>query len=223
MSKFKNVTFGLKTLTQDGEFEGYASTFNNVDLSGDMILPGAFADTLAEIEAEGRAIPVLLQHDQTVQIGGITSAYEDEKGLKVIGRILPELNEAASGTYALLKNGFLKGLSIGYRVAKDGAKNVNGVRQISKLNLFEISATPVPMDQFAMIGAVKSMTDIRAKLAAGDQLTVREWEGLFKSEFNLTNTEAERAVRVNVKRSQGDPGKKPGGNVLKELHAILNR
>ncbi len=39
--------FELKSISSAGIFEGYVSVFNNVDLGGDVILPGAFTDSLA--------------------------------------------------------------------------------------------------------------------------------------------------------------------------------
>lgn len=36
------VPFEVKAVDDAGNFEGYASVFNNVDLGDDVILPGAF-------------------------------------------------------------------------------------------------------------------------------------------------------------------------------------
>jgi len=49
---------------------------------------------------------------------------------------------------------------------------------------------------------------LSAKLKAGDQPTAREWEHGLKGLVGLTNSEAERAVRLCLKgTAQGDPGK----------------
>ena len=53
---------------------------------------------------------------------------------------------------------------------------------------------------------MKEIEDSRNRLAAGERLTEREWEGLLKDSFGLSNSEAERVVRVhNLRAGQGDP------------------
>ena len=62
----KHLTLTLKSsdLQDTGQFEGYASTFGNVDQGGDLIEPGAFRESVAKARAEGWGIPMLWQHDQ---------------------------------------------------------------------------------------------------------------------------------------------------------------
>jgi hypothetical protein len=60
------------------------------------------------------------------------------------------------------------------------------------------------MNEKTKITRVKEIEDLRARLAAGDRLTEREWESLLKKGFDLSNSEAERAVRINLK-GQGEP------------------
>ena len=64
----KHLTLTLKSsdLQDTGQFEGYASTFGNVDQGGDLIEPGAFRESVAKARAEGWGIPMLWQHDQTM-------------------------------------------------------------------------------------------------------------------------------------------------------------
>ena len=51
----KHLTLTLKSsdLQDTGQFEGYASTFGNVDQGGDLIEPGAFRESVAKARAEG--------------------------------------------------------------------------------------------------------------------------------------------------------------------------
>lgn len=49
----------------DGEamtFAGYGAYFNNVDAYGDVIVPGAFAETLKKARESGNWPAMLLQH-----------------------------------------------------------------------------------------------------------------------------------------------------------------
>ena len=68
----------------EGVFSGYASTFGNKDLQGDVIAKGAFAETLAKDYDGGAGIPIHWNHQDgkpTDIIGRTLSAVEDEKGL----------------------------------------------------------------------------------------------------------------------------------------------
>ena len=57
-------TFGIGA---DGTVEGYASLFGVVDQARDMVMPGAFRETL---KARGpRRIPMLFQHDPSEPVG----------------------------------------------------------------------------------------------------------------------------------------------------------
>ena len=55
----KHLTLTLKSsdLQDTGQFEGYASTFGNVDQGGDLIEPGAFRESVAKARAEGWGMP----------------------------------------------------------------------------------------------------------------------------------------------------------------------
>ena len=51
----------LKSVEADGTFAGYASLFGEVDLGNDLVMPGAFRDSLRARGAQG--IKLLFQHD----------------------------------------------------------------------------------------------------------------------------------------------------------------
>ena len=95
-----------------GVFTGYASVFGNVDSYGDVMVQGAFADTLKEWE--GRKIPVFYGHDLTNpenNIGYVESAEEDDTGLLV--RCVVDTEGPGNGpvVYKLLKEGRIDRLS----------------------------------------------------------------------------------------------------------------
>lgn len=205
-----------------GVFEGYAAKFGEVDLGGDTILKGAFKKTIAAMKKQKRIIPFLNAHDQRDVMGGIHELKEDDFGLYIKGQIIPDLSESATKAYRLMKSGLSTALSIGYRVPENGSIKAEGRRTIKELDLWEVSHVGVGMDPYARMISVKSLNDIRAKLANGDRLTEREFEALFKDSLSLTNSEAERAVRVNLKTGEGAPrAKKTDGNVLTELHRLI--
>jgi len=61
--------------------EGHASLFSLADLSGDVVLRGAFADSLRA----GKSVPMLFQHDPSEPVGLWTELHEDQRGLFVKG------------------------------------------------------------------------------------------------------------------------------------------
>lgn len=212
----KALTFDVKALSADGEFEGYAAYFGNVDTYGDVVAPGAFARTLKAKGASG--IKLLVDHDSTKRVGILLEAGEDARGLKVKGKIVAE-KQIGAETLIDLRTGMLDSMSIGYRTVSDRVDRKTGVRTIEEVDLFEVSFVPFPANPKARVTAVKSdVVDLRDRLAAGDRLTEREMERLFKSCLDLSNAEAERAVRVNVKAGRGDPGiKQPIADFARRL------
>jgi uncharacterized protein len=131
-----------KILDRDGVFTGYASLFNVTDLSGDMLLPGAFRMSIARRGVAG--IKMLYQHDPTVLIGQWLQIAEDEKGLGVVGQLHLEI-EKAREVLSLLEAGILDGLSIGFRTVRARTDAKTGVRRLGEVDLWEISIVTFPM------------------------------------------------------------------------------
>ena len=88
----KLTSLGLKDVALDGTFEGYASLFHREDLGRDVVMPGAFRESLAKRGAEG--IRMLFQHDPNQPIGRWTKIYEDARGLFVRGQLATEAAKA---------------------------------------------------------------------------------------------------------------------------------
>lgn len=133
----------------DGHFTGYASLFGVPDLGRDVVLPGAFAASLAQRRAAG--VRMLWQHDPAEPIGRWLSLREDGRGLRVEGRLNRAVQRARE-VEALMREGGLDGLSIGFRTLRaspDGA----GRRRLIALDLWEISLVTFPLQPGARIGA----------------------------------------------------------------------
>jgi HK97 family phage prohead protease len=128
-------------------FAGYAAVFDRTDRGGDVVRRGAFARAVA---AGAERVPLLWQHRTGEPIGRIERIAEDERGLRVIARLS---TAAAAGreAAALLKDGAVGGLSFGYRVraARPGA-----VRELTDLDLVEISLVTFPMQPLARVHAL---------------------------------------------------------------------
>lgn len=147
--------FEFKSTKDDGTFEGYGSVFNITDQGGDIIVPGAFSDTLATQKTAGRMPAMLWQHRQAEPIGVYKSMDEDAVGLKVTGQLALKTARGAEA-YELMKMGALSGMSIGYRSRDDSYDRVTGVRTLKKLDLIELSLVTFPMNDASRVSSVKS-------------------------------------------------------------------
>ncbi len=144
-------SFSLKTLDEHGRFAGYASVFGVVDHQRDVILRGAFNDTLY-----GRVgqVKLLWQHQPQEPIGVFDVMFEDERGLYVEGRLLLDVQRAREA-YSLLKEGALKGLSIGYSPTRYTIDEETGVRKLACVELWEVSLVTFPANAQALVTVVK--------------------------------------------------------------------
>lgn len=144
-----------------GGFTAYASVFGVKDLQGDVVEPGAFAGTIERAGAD--PLPLLWQHDTWAPVGIITAMAEDEYGLKVEGEFAD--TAAARDARALLKQGALRGLSIGYMVvkAKSGDDDANHLLEI---DLLEVSVVTFPANPLAVATEVKAGRRISAATRA---------------------------------------------------------
>jgi len=134
--------------------EGYASLFGKADQSGDVVQRGAYEASLASKKMSNTPIKMLWQHDPTQPIGIWDEVKEDKNGLYVRGRILEEI-QAGREALVLLKSGAIDGLSIGYRTVRS-SKNSKGGRDLSEVELWEVSLVTFPMLPEARVGASKS-------------------------------------------------------------------
>ena len=120
--------------------EGYASLWGVADLNGDVVQRGAFRDSLARSGAGG--VRMLHGHDGGAVVGVWDEVAEDERGLRVRGRIEP-WSAVSRMAEALARAGALDGLSIGYRTAR--ARRDGRLRVLSGVELWEVSLVTFPM------------------------------------------------------------------------------
>lgn len=164
----KSVVVKFKTDgLAEGEFTGYASVFGNKDSYGDVVIQGAFTNTLAEWARKGVPIPLLWGHntaDPDFNLGEIVEATEDEHGLKVHGRLDMDSPKSAQ-TYRLLKSGRVNQMSFAYSIVDGAYIQPEGedktwrdaYYELRELDLFEVSIVPIGANQETEILAVKSV------------------------------------------------------------------
>lgn len=170
----------------DGTFSGYASLFGKADLGRDMVLPGAFAASLAKRGPGG--VKMLFQHDPNEPIGVWLEVREDARGLFVKGKLTTGV-ERAREVLSLLRAGALDGLSIGYRTVRGRTDPASGVRKLMEVDLWEISVVTFPMLPEARISAVK------AARAAGRLPTTREFERFLVQDAGFSRSQARTVIR----------------------------
>lgn len=74
---------------------GYAAKFGNIDLHGDMIMPGAFTKTIKERGPEGKnEIWFLHDHDTSKVNGKPNILKEDDYGLYFEAKIVDKIGRA---------------------------------------------------------------------------------------------------------------------------------
>ncbi len=133
-------------------FEGYGAVFDNIDSYGDVILKGAFQESLKELT------PALCyQHWMSDVIGVIDEAFEDDKGLYIKCRI-PKSHRQGGDVAALIKCGGLKEMSIGYVELDVTRDKINGeeIQYLQKVKLYEISVVTHAANKEALITSFKS-------------------------------------------------------------------
>jgi len=171
-SKTLSLNLELKSL-RDREFEGYGSIFKNVDLGGDVVLPGAFARSLADHRKAGTMPPMFWMH-QPDQVPGVwTAMKEDTRGLHVKGELVD--TTLGNEMRTLLQKKAVRGLSIGYRTV-DSEYSDSGDRLLKDVDLWEVSIVSLAMNPLAEVEAVKARLSHDGEFVP----TKREFERLLR-------------------------------------------
>lgn len=163
------------------QFEGHGAVFGNVDRGGDVILPGAFARTLAQHKSDDTLPAMFWMHDVTRVAGKWIDMVEDDRGLATKGELAP--TDLGKEIHTLLKMDAVRGLSIGYIPTKVDYDD-GGVRLLKEVELLEVSIVAIPMNPKAQIAHVKSRLSERGEYVPTDK------------ELAYLKREAERFLRA---------------------------
>ena len=185
--KIKNQPVQVKAGPDDGlaegQFQAYASVFGNKDSYGDVVVKGAFADSLKEWEASGSPIPLLFGHnmsDPDYNIGHVVKAAEDDHGLLVTAQLDLE-NPKAVQTYRLLKGRRINQMSFAYDVIEGGpakSADLGDYYELRKLKTYEVSVVPIGANQETEVLAVKAAIDALTGEKAGRVLAAKHIDSL---------------------------------------------
>ena len=200
----KSYPMEIKEISDEGYFSGYGSVFDVVDDWDDVIVRGAFAETLQ------KKTPVMLwQHDSAEPIGVYERIREDEIGLWLEGRLLLDI-EKGREAHILLKNRAIRGLSIGFLpLAWEWETRDNTrVRVLKDIDLWEVSLVTFPANPKAVVDEVK---------------TVRGLEN-FLRDVGFSRAEAKvalAAIRADSQRdAETEEAKKAALNLISKMRGV---
>jgi len=170
-------SFELKS-DENGIVEGYASTWTKTpDSYGDIVIKGAFKETLKKRKATGHPFPLCFNHDFDQIIGAVFEAEEDDYGLKIRASFLN--TPAAQEKRELVKEGIVWQFSFAYSVLgvetpTEEEKKQGIYHKLTKLDLHEVSLVPVPANQTAIVTEIKN--DDNAEVKAGRRNSAKDEE-----------------------------------------------
>lgn len=125
----------------------FAST-GDVDRDGEIIIPKAFENTLAEY----RKNPVVLwaHNHAELPVGKSLEEKITEQGLIFTPQFAD--HDKARDVFKLYKSGYLNAFSVGFMPLKHELRVVDGkeIRHYTEVELFEVSAVPVPSNRGAL-------------------------------------------------------------------------
>lgn len=134
---------------------GHAASFLTVDSKGSSFGRSAFRKTIQERSGK---VKVFYNHDRSRLIGQTTELRTDSKGLRFRAEIAEETRDGAD-VMALVRRGFLDGMSFGFRSIKERPGTEDDkivlpdgmlpgeIRFITEAAVFELSPTPLPSNE----------------------------------------------------------------------------
>lgn len=207
----------------DGMFvEGYGSIFGNVDSHGDVVVKGAFAETINPEYREANQLPpirFIRQHDMDGDpIGVFVEIEETDKGLWFKAKI----DDTAVGrdAYNQFESGSRDSFSIGFRTLDDESISIDeaaergyrtdgfmgdAVNVIHKIELFEISAVLFAANTSARMGVKSMFGRLKTKAAAGEFVQFYDDEDLLTAEVLEVITDAVELDDGVIEPDEDDP------------------
>lgn len=148
------------TVDSNGQITGYAATFiREPDWANDVIAKGAFADWLNHVHEDGVTVPMLYNHDQSLDsfIGRVTDIREDDHGLLFTAEF--DGTEKAQRARELAMDGRLAKFSFAYMVLDQGPVTLPDGRkanELRKLSVDEVSIVLSPCNPDTSVVEIKS-------------------------------------------------------------------
>jgi uncharacterized protein len=213
----------VKSSGDNWEVKGYASTFGNVDLGGDVVMKSAFDGWLAGWKTGDRAFKTrfLYSHQPSMILGRPTEMRADAKGLFVKASI--SKTQLGQDVRTLVNDGALDSFSIGY-IPTGVEFDDSGVRLLKEISLPEFSLVAMPMNPEAAVTGSKAF-------CAGCMAAIDELDAALKATWDsaYVNDLPDSAFALVYTDDQGNKQRKlphhdKGGSVdLPHLRNALAR
>ncbi len=189
-ARYKSCKVVGQTVDEQGVIKAYVAIFGNVDLGGDILEPGAFAESISK-----KLPKIIWHHDWEQPIGTTLMAKEvmpgdpslpesirENGGLYVEGQLVAGVQKADEARL-LLKAGAIDEFSFGYWV-DDGFLDKEGNFHLKKVEIFEWSPVLVGMNPKTVLVEAKAKKDGEPKDGEG-----QEGEGTTTDEEGATIAE----------------------------------
>ena len=208
--------------SDQGIVEMIVSTYD-VDSWGDRVVPGAFADTLADWKSRGDPIPFIWSHqhdDPDSHIGIVLDAAEREvdaaadppapAGLWVKAQLDLD-NPKSKQVLRLLKGRRVTQASFAYDIVDGGAvtENEQSVYELRKLQLYEVGPTLIGMNQATeLLGAkdYRVLGGIMRSIKAGRVISAKN-EELLRAAHESIGAVLSALDSDDGKANPGEPAK----------------
>jgi uncharacterized protein len=174
----------------EGTFEAIVAVFNNIDLGGDRIIPGAFAASIAAWKESGDPIPVIFSHrwdDLDAHIGITLEAKEVMPGAsELAGDDVPAELKAGGGLYIKglldvdedfaarvwkrMKRRSIKEFSFAYDIPEGGIRVTKEATDLLILDLIEVGPTLKGMNPATALLDAKTARGLIKDLSPADAL-----------------------------------------------------
>lgn len=154
-------TITIEAKASGGSISGYASTWTREpDSYGDVVAKGAFAESIENIKASGKVLPLLFNHqgdDLKAFIGTVKELKEDDHGLFFNA----DFDDTDEGQRArqLAMDGRLAKFSFAYDVLEAAEVTLEDGRkanELRKLNIHEVSLVLYPANPDTSVISVKA-------------------------------------------------------------------
>ena len=210
-----DIPFEIKSISDSGAFTGYGSVFGVKDSYSDIVIKGAFTNSLNQWKEKGRLPALLWQHKMDEPIGYYTKMVEDDNGLYVEGQLLIDDDPLAKRAYAHMKAKSLSGLSIGYVLNDYDYDSEKGAFILRDIDLWEVSVVTFPANDEARIDNVKSIFE------SGDIPPPKEIERVLR-DVGLSRTQSKAFMAEGYSSLKQRDVSNSEENALNILKSIFN-
>lgn len=210
-----DIPFEIKSISDTGAFTGYGSVFGVKDSYSDIVIKGAFANSLNKWKEKGRLPALLWQHKMDEPIGYYTKMVEDDNGLYLEGQLLIDDDPLAKRAHAHMKAKSLSGLSIGYILNDYDYDKEKSAFILKDIDLWEVSVVTFPANDEARIDNVKSIFE------SGDIPPPKEIERVLR-DVGLSRTQAKAFMAEGYSSLKQRDVSNSEENALKILKSIFN-